>query len=383
MPVPDAARDPVLTVPEVVFPDQRIDHRDVVEIVREQYRELCSRYPGDPDYRREFVKEVELALRMSSRLGIDSHPVHLPVEELTRPRGLRARNDQAREAFRQYVPAAAAGALARAGVAARDVDAVLVETSTVLAMPSLAVDAIELLGLRSDAEVIPYTFLGCNGGGHAIARGRDYLLAHPGHILLVIAADYASPHFFVEEDLRGGQLRGSVISSALFADATAAAVMASDLDVPGFRIVRTASVSVPGTREALSWEVADDGLHFRLTDLAMRLVPDVAKGLNELMGSQGWSADDLAVCSFHTGGDRIIKNIADALGLSAHQVQPTREALRSGNTMAAATLDALRIIGTREEFRPPHGAPGMGAGFGPGFSSTAYLWTFHDPGAAA
>jgi predicted naringenin-chalcone synthase len=356
----------------------------VVEMVGDQYRGLCNRHPGDPDYQRDFAREVETGLRMARRLGIRRHPVHVPPGKLTRPRGLRKRNQEATDAFFRYVPLAARRAMARAGIRAHAINAVLIETSTVLSMPSLAFDIVEILGLRSDTEALPYYGMGCNGGAHAIARARDYLLAHPDRVLLVIAADYASPHFHLEPGLRGHDLRGAVISSALFADATAAALFATDLthlDGPGFEIIRTASVVVPGTRDALYWHVDDDGLHFRLTDMAMKLVPDVAAGLAELLASQGWSAADLSVCSFHSGGDRIIRNVADALGLTSHQVQPTRESLLSGNAMSVAVLDAMRIIALKDEFRPGHGDPGMGGGFGPGFTSDSFLFRFRHPAA--
>ena len=112
------------------------------------------------------------------------------------------------------------------------------------------------------------------------------------------------------------------------------------------------------SRARCGWHIGADGLRFRLTDMAMHLVPDAAKGLSGLPASKGWPADDLSVCSFHTGVDRIIRNVADDLSLAPHQVQPAAEALKSGNTMAVA----------------------MGTGFGPGSGSSAFLWTFHAPG---
>jgi predicted naringenin-chalcone synthase len=375
-----SGRSPILSVPEVIFPDTHIDHAVVIDEVRKQYEPLLHRYPDDPEYRREFTYQVEVALRMCGALSVDAHPVHLPLAEILRPRGWRVRNAQALDAFLTYAPLAAKQAMATAQVSAADIDAVLVETSTVISMPTVAYDVVAAVGLRPTTEVIPVYFMGCNGGAHAIVRARDYLLAHPTHTILIIAADYASPHFHVEEDLRGNALRGSVVSATLFSDATAAAVMSAHADIPGFRIVGTSSSYVPGTREALSWEVGDDGLHFRLTDMAMKLVPEVIPGISALLAEQGWHANELSLCSFHSGGNRVIKNVQEALGLTDSQVQPTRESLRHGNTMSVAVFDALRIIASDVARRPPHGGRGIGAGFGPGFSCSAFAWTYHDPG---
>lgn len=370
---------PVLSVPHVVFPERRVDHAAIIDEVRKQYEPLCSLHPDDPDYQRDFTAQVKVALRMCGALSIDAHPVHLPVEEIVRPRGWRDRNEQAADAFASYAPLAVKQAMATAVVTPEDIDAVLLETSTVIAMPTLAYDIIDAVGLRPTTEVIPINFMGCNGGAHAILRARDYILAHPTHTILIIAADYASPYFHVERDLRGTTLRGSIVSATLFSDGTAAAVMSARPQAPGFRIVDTASTRLPGTRDALAWEVSDEGLRFRLTDQAMKLVPEVAPILHDLLAAQGWRAEDLSVGSFHSGGNRIINNVQQELGLTDHQIQPTWESLRRGNTMSVAVFDTLRIIGTDPAYRPPHDGRGFGAGFGPGFGCSAFAWTYHDP----
>jgi len=369
---------PILSVPEIVFPQTEIDHKAAVEQVAKLYEPLCAQRRDDPEYQREFVSEVALGLRMAANLDIDAHPVHLRMDQMARPRGLRARNGEAQDAFNTYVPVAAERALATSGTKPADIDAVLVSTSTVIAMPVLAYDVVDMVGLRPSVEVIPINYMGCNGGAHAVLRAYDYLLAHPDHTVLIIAADYASPHFHLEPELRGIDLRGSVVSSTLFSDGTAAAVMSARDDAVGFKIMGTASHRLPGSRGALSWEVADDGLHFRLADGATKLVPQVLPILPALLDQQGWRPEDLAVCSFHTGGNRIIDDVRDGLGLTDDHVSPTRQALRRGNTMSVAIFDTLRIIASDSQYRPLDTARGLGAGFGPGFSCSAFTWQFQD-----
>jgi predicted naringenin-chalcone synthase len=369
-------RTPLMSVPVVSYPERRIPHDEAIEIVRQQYEPLFNRYPGDQQYQREFTDAARVALKMSRHLSIDSHPVHLPIERIIAPRGLEARNQEAFDAFMTYAPDAASRAISAAGLTPSDIDAVLVETSTVIAMPPVTVHLVEALGLRSDVRMLPFSFLGCNGGAHAISQAFDHMRAHPDHRLLIVAADYASPHYHVEEDLRNEALRGSIIASALFSDATAAAVVSSDLEGPGFEITRTSSICVPGTQDALYWEIKDDGLHFRLTGKAMKIVPDVAPKLGDIMSSQGWRPEDLFACSFHSGGDRIIEDVRQTLGLDAYQVGPTRASLRYGNTMSVAVFAALNHIATSEEYGPEDGDRGIGAGFGPGFCTDGHGWVF-------
>jgi predicted naringenin-chalcone synthase len=387
--MPSAARDtltitgpadsPVLSKPQMVFPDRVLAHADLIAAVRQQYEDLLAAHPGDQDYQDGFVGPARVALKAIGSLTITGHPLHLPLAEIVRPRGLAARNAQAAQAFALYAQAAAKDAIAAAHVTPDDIGAVVVETSTVMGMPPPGSGLLHAAGLRPDTEIIPIHYMGCNGGAHGISRARDWVLAH-GRPALIVTADYCSPWFYREPDLRGSKLRGAIVSAALFSDATAAAVMLpARTGAPGFAITGTSSLCLPGTDEALGYAVRDDGPHFQLTEMAMKLVPDVMPALAGLLARQGWDPADLSVCSFHTGGDRIIGQVQAGLGLTDHQVAPTRQSLLRGNLISSAVLDALALIAGTPALRPPDGGRGLGAGFGPGFSCVMFTWTYHDP----
>ena len=299
-----------------------------------------------------------------------------------RLRRLATRNRQARQAFDAYSPLAAKMAMDAAQVTPDDVGAVVVANSTITAaMPSLAHGVAAAAGLSRRTEAIALAGEGCNGGAAAILRARDYVQAR-GRPALIVVGDYASPWFHLEPDLRGDRLRGSILSSALFSDATAAAVM---LPAPGpaagFRILDTASVCLPGTEDALGWEVRDDGPHFFLTDTP-KLVPAVLPVIRNLLQDLGWRPGDLEVCIFHSGGNAIIKAIQQGLGLTDHQVEPAWQSLRSGNLMSPAVFHAMAIAAADPALRPRHGGRGLLAGFGPGFAMSAAAFEYHDPSAA-
>jgi predicted naringenin-chalcone synthase len=247
-------------------------------------------------------------------------------------------------------------------------------------MPSVAAVVATDLALRRDVDLIPLAGMGCIGGGHAIARACEYVRARPAHTVLLVAADVASPWFFVERERRDTALRGSVVSASLFSDGAAAAVMSMPgrTGGDGFGIVDTASFSVPGTADAIAWEVRDDGLHFTLPDQGVKSIPAIAPALEGLVARRGWGVADLAPATLHTGGNRIIDDIQKHLALSDWHMQPTRDCLRKGNTMSVAVLEALELVATKPEFRPCHGTPGIGAGYGPGFATAGFSWTFHE-----
>jgi predicted naringenin-chalcone synthase len=369
---------PVVSVPQIVFPPHSLPHPDLVAAIREQYAPLLQPRPGDPDYQAGFTDPARVALKMCGVLAIGQHPMHLPLAEITRPRDRAIRNRQARDGWDAYAPLAAKQAMGAAHVDPDDIGAVVAANSTITAMPSLARSLLTTAGLPSRAEAISLAGEGCNGGAAAILRARDLVLAHRRPVLIV-AADFCSPWFYTEPDLRGGRLRGTVLSSALFSDAAAAAVMTpAPGPAPGYRIIDTRSVCLPGTEDALGW---DDRHHFILSD-APKLVPGVLPVIAGLLEDLGWTAASLDVATLHSGGNAIIKAVAKGLGLTDHQVAPAWHSLQHGNLMAAAVLHAMALAAADPALRPRPGGRGILAGFGPGFAMSAAAWEYHDPAAA-
>lgn len=360
---------PVLSVPAVAWP-QAISHAAVVDMVTAFYRD----HP-DASTSKEWRRRVDKGLALGANAGAAEHPLALAPEVVVKSRDFPTRNAEARTAFRQWGVDAARAALQQTGVPTIGIDAVLVANCTCVAMPGLAHDLIDALNLRRDVEVLTGGMVGCLGGAYAISAAATYVRAHPGRRVLIVTADFASPHLHLETELTGADLIGAVLSACLFSDGAAAAVMSADCDASGFAIHGGRSHTLPGTQDAVAWEVTRDGLAFRLGS-APSLIPQVAPSMRQTLSDQYWTPADLSVCALHTGGPRVIDAARDELGLSEHHVAPTREAMRRGNTMSVAVMDALHLIGTDARFRPAPGARGIGAGFGPGFSAISFAWTY-------
>lgn len=369
------ARHPRLSVPVVTVPPHAIPHTELVDAVRGRYERVFS--PGGPQ-----ARAVERALTMAERLAIDMHPMHLRIEEIMAMRGFAARNAAAWDAFHAYAVPAAGAALDSVGRSGTDIDLVVLESSTLMSMPSPISALTQALGLRRDCAALPVSGMGCRGGAHAITMAHTWLRAHPGDTVLIITADTASPHFHVETELDDAGLVGSIVSSALFSDAAAAAVVSTSLE-EGVELLDIARYEAPGTSDAITWAVTDEGPRFRLTTDAVGSIPAVAPALRALLSRQGWTGADLAVCALHAGGNNIIRDVQQALGLAAHQVAPAWQSLTRGNLMSSAVLDAIALIAADPALCPAWGAPLLGAGFGPGFGTDAFLGRALLPAAGA
>lgn len=359
------ARHPRVSVPVVTVPPHEIPHPELVDAVRSRYEKVFP--PGSP---RSLA--VDRALAMAGRLAIDVHPMHLRTDEIMSMQGFAARNAAAWDAFHAYAVPAARAALASVQCTGADIDLVILETSTLIAMPSPISALAQAVGLRQDCAALPISGMGCRGGAHAITMAHAWLRAHPRDTVLIVTADIASPHFHVETDLDEAALVGSIVSSALFSDAAAAAVVSTSLE-EGIELVDIARYEVPGTPDAITWVVTDEGLRFRLTTDAVRSIPSVAPTLRALLAGQGWTGADLAVCALHSGGNNIIRDVQQSLGLDRHQVAPAWQSLTRGNLMSSAVLDAIALIAADPRLRPAWGAPLLGVGFGPGFGTDAFV----------
>jgi predicted naringenin-chalcone synthase len=352
-------------VPVVVTPPRAIPHAELVDAVRQQYEGV---FPANSPQ----ASVVARAVTMAGHLAIDSHPLHLPLSDILAIHGFAQRNAAVWDAFYAYAIAAADAALRNVGATGPDIDVVIFESSTLIAMPSPITALIKSLGLRPDCAALPIFGMGCRGGAHAITVGYQWLRAHPRHKALILTADFASPHFHLERDLSETALVGSIVSSTLFSDAAAAAVMSTDLR-EGIEILDTAQFEVPGTPDAIEWVITNEGPRFRLTSDGVRSIPALGPTLRALLTRNGWGSDDLAICALHSGGNAIIRDVQKALGLTTHQVAPAWASLTRGNLMSSAVLDAISRIATSHEWCPPQGAPVLGAGYGPGFGADAFV----------
>jgi len=245
--------------------------------------------------------------------------------------------------------------------------------------PVLVVTDSPAIGARARVAGARALVVPARGTRDAARHGAERAARDGADAVLIVAADFCSPWFYTEPDLRGGRLRGTVLSSALFSDAAAAAVMTpAPGPAPGYRIIDTRSVCLPGTEDALGW---DDRHHFILSD-APKLVPGVLPVIAGLLEDLGWTAASLDVATLHSGGNAIIKAVAKGLGLTDHQVAPAWHSLQHGNLMAAAVLHAMALAAADPALRPRPGGRGILAGFGPGFAMSAAAWEYHDPAAA-
>ena len=292
---------------------------------------------------------------------IDTRHGVMPVEEIV---GL---STEARMlAYERYAPplaeTAARRALRHAGIDPRRVTDLVVVTCTGFAAPGLDVTLVERLGLRRSVRRTMIGFMGCFG---AIVGRRSAVAvcrADPEAVTLVQCLELCSLH------LRPDPRPDNLVSSALFADGAAAAVVAgsqalgpqgSDTRSLG-RLTLGRSLLIPEGRDWMSWRITDTGF-------AMTLTRDVPVALRDHAAAIVADACPERPGCFvvHPGGAAILDAVDQGLGLGGRfGMDAARAVLRWFGNMSSATV----LFVLEEALRRGHQPPALLLAFGPGLS---------------
>jgi len=255
---------------------------------------------------------------------------------------------------------AGAAALERAGLDAREVDALIVSTCTGYLCPGLASYVGESLRLRADALGLDLVGQGCGAALPNLRAGEALIASGRCERVLSVCVEVCSAALYLDND------PGVLVSACLFGDGAAAAVLSSS---PGERRVEwvdCTSLHEPRERAALRME-SRAGL---LRNILSRRVPAVAAQyaslvLNSLLEKHNLGVEDVRGWIWHAGGRPVLDRVRDTLELPEDAMRRSRELLaRYGNLSSPFVLFVLEAA-LRE--RAPGGWWWMSS-FGAGFS---------------
>jgi alkylresorcinol/alkylpyrone synthase len=311
------------------------------------------------------ARRLEAALSLFDHTAVERRHSVYPLTEFGRPRTLGEISTVYREHALVLGRDVAKRALAAARVAPGEVDLIITVSCTGIMIPSLDAYLVDDLGLRRDVRRLPLTELGCSGGAAALARAHDFLRGFPAARVLVVAVELPSLSM-----QRGDVTPANLVSTALFGDGAAAAVLVGrDVDAgPGLRVLDTLAHIFPSSTGVLGFELRDDGFHSVLSKVIPALLKtEIANHVRALAARAGLARADLSFFVLHPGGRKILGVVEDELVLTREDTQLSWDVLRNyGNQSSASVLFVLDE--TLSKRRPAPGARGLLAAFGPGLS---------------
>jgi alkylresorcinol/alkylpyrone synthase len=334
-------------------------------ITRDDVKYYMGRVFDIPERRLEAMMSIVDNAQVHKRYSI------FPIEYTVEPRPLSKTNQEYMEHAVKLGKEAAEKCLERAGLRADEIDLIITVSCTGFMIPSLDAHLINLMGFRSNVRRMPFTELGCAAGAMALGRAADYLKAHPGGNVLIIAVELPSLTF-QRKDIS----QANLISSILFGDG-AAAVIVSGKAQKGPKILVSETYTFPDSLGAMGFDLRDSGFHILLSKDVPEMIGGEIRGLvHGFLERQGRKQSDIKGWILHPGGARLLGNVEKELGLCKCDTEPSWEILCNVGNLSSATI--LFILQEWLEKRPlKSGEYAMAAAFGPGFSAEFLLLQWH------
>jgi len=265
---------------------------------------------------------------------------------------------------RRIAAAASRAALCDAGVVARDIGGVVVNTCTGYLCPGLTSYLAEDLGLSENVKPADLMGMGCGGAVPGLECGCGLLDRARGRPVLCVAVEVCSATHFMDDE------PGLTVSNCIFGDGAAAAVLGHAKE-RGIALIDFESGLFPEHRNALRYDYDGGRLRNRLT----RRVPVIGASCIErvalrLLKRHGLSPPDISWWAVHAGGTAVLDEVGKRFGLNGSTLSASRQVFHEyGNMSSPTVLFALRRIMDLD------GARGRGLilAFGAGFSAFAAL----------
>ena len=307
-------------------------------------------------------RDFERLLTIFDNTNIDSRYFCVPAAWFEKDRSFKEKNALYVEHALELSEKAARRALDRVGAAPEDVGAVFFVSTTGLSTPSLDSKLIFRLGLSEHTRRVPIWGLGCAAGVAGLARTADYARVYPGELALFVGVELCGLTF-----QRGDLSKANLVSTSLFADGAAAALLGSGAEGP--ELIGSHSTTWPDTEDIMGWDLVETGFKVRISRSIPTLVRRrMSENLLAACNSAGISLEDIEHFLIHPGGSKVLDAFEEVLGLEPGGLTLPREILRDyGNISSVTVMFILERFLRSREFAA--GDLGMLSALGPGFSA--------------
>jgi alkylresorcinol/alkylpyrone synthase len=307
-------------------------------------------------------------MRFARTAGVDERNLALPLSRYPELSGFTEANDAYIEVAVDLGEQAILSALAAADVEPHEVDAIVVVSSTGIAVPTIDARLVSRLGLRPDVKRVPLFGLGCVAGAAGMARMHDYLRGFPDDVAVLLSVELCS--LTLQHD---DTSIPALIGVCLFGDGAAAVVATGADRIPhgpsayrAPRIIATRSRMIPNTIDVMGWNISSSGFQLVLSRDVPKMADDHLRGeVDDFLAENGLSIADISAWVCHPGGPKVLDSIENTIGLPPEALAHSRNSMReNGNVSSASVLDVLRrTVGEP----PPEGSFGVMLAMGPGF----------------
>jgi alkylresorcinol/alkylpyrone synthase len=333
-------------------PPHVVDQADAKRIARTLFAELSDR-------------AFERLAPVFDNVHIERRHVCAPPEWFAEPHPFAERNDLYQCWATDLGEAAAVRALERAGISAAEVGSIVFVSTTGLATPSLDARLMARLGVPPRHTHRQAVFgRGCAGGAVGLGLAADRCHLDRGRAVLLVVVELCSLTF-----RRTDASTANLVSSALFADGAAAAVLVPDHRPGRPDVIGQDGVTWPDTEDLMGWRFGDDGMSVTLAKSIPALVRrEFRQSFDDACACVGVSPADVRHHLVHPGSPVVLDAVAEALGLAPDALVRSHDVLRDHGNMSAATVLFILERFLADECASP-GDVAILSAMGPGFSA--------------
>ncbi len=347
-------QDPAVLAVATASPPHRLAQHELREFAR---RFFAGNFP-----------KIDRLLPAFDNSGIGERQMAQPIEWFDVPHSFVEKNEVYCSCALDMAKRAGAAAMAKAGVAADEIAALVFVSTTGISTPSLDSYLVQLLGMSRATARVPIWGLGCAGGAAGLARAADLTRAL-GRPVLLIASEVCSATF-----VHGDRSKSNLIATALFGDGAAAVVLAP---VPehagGLRVLGSNSHLIDDSAGVMGWTLEAEGLRVRfarsIPEIVRKTVPDFYKATARAAAVEVSELEHFVV---HPGGAKVLAAYEAALGIPRARIETAYQVLRAHGNMSSPTV--LFVLERFMRDTPPTGAAGMVLGLGPGFAAEGVMF---------
>jgi len=305
--------------------------------------------------------------QLYANTGIERRYACEPEDWYLKPHGWEERSDAFCRHALDLLEVVAGRAIAGAGLKPCDIDILVVNTITGIAVPSLDARLIDRMALRSDVERLPVFGFGCGGGVAGLSRAAQLARAAPSANVLFLTIDLCSLCLRIDDPSIE-----MFVSAALFGDGAVAVVLRAGAHdqrpgpAPPAKFAASGEHLWRGTGRIMGWDMKHDGFGVVLSpELPALMQGNLGGALAGFLARHGLAIQDFDGFLFHPGGRKVLETAREVLALDDDALRHSWSVLRNYGNMSSATALFVLDEAIRQGARGRH----LLAAFGPGFSA--------------
>ena len=223
------------------------------------------------------------------------------------------------------------------------------------------------LGLRSDLRRTFIGHMGCYAAANVIKVAMDSVAARPEELVICNCTELSSAHLR-DSPMPGEDPTESLITQALFGDASVSMLMGSAPDGVGIQFLRTHTEQLYDQHTMMSLNIGNQSFWMTLAAGVPAVLQQNIEGfLVKLLEPLGLSARDISHWGIHPGGPKIVRMLGKQLALKPAQLRASWDVLANAGNCASATV-LLVLENIMQVDKPRRGEHGVLLTFGPGLT---------------